>query len=217
MARQKAVQRRSAAQTREHVLAVAHELFYWHGVRAVGVDRLAAEAGIAPTTLYRLFASKDDLVAAYVERADRRYRVWFTAAIEADGRSPRERILALFDALTEQVQPDRCRGCPFLMALAEIPDTGLPTHRNAVAVKAWVRCRFGELTRELASTVAVQDPDALADQLVLIMEGVYASVQALGVDGPAKQARTLVEAMLPRPKTPPSRQERRRAPVALLR
>lgn len=105
------LQRRSAAQTREHMLAVAHELFYWHGVRAIGVDKVAAEAGIAPTTLYRLFASKDDLVAAYVDRAARRYRDWFTAATAVDGRGPRQRILALFDALADQVQPDRCRGC----------------------------------------------------------------------------------------------------------
>ena len=61
---------RSSAQTREHVLAVANDLFYWHGIRATGVDRVAAEAGVAPTTLYRLFASKDDLIAAYIERAD---------------------------------------------------------------------------------------------------------------------------------------------------
>jgi AcrR family transcriptional regulator len=60
---------RSAAQTREHVLGVAHELFYWHGIRATGVDRVAAEAAVAPTTLYRLFASKDDLIAAYIARA----------------------------------------------------------------------------------------------------------------------------------------------------
>src|SRR6266542_3208617 len=89
---------RSSAETREHVLGVAHELFYWHGIRAIGVDRIAAEAGIAPTTLYRLFASKDDLVAAYIERADRRYREWFTAAVAAGGSDPRRQILALFDA-----------------------------------------------------------------------------------------------------------------------
>src|SRR5829696_8563384 len=157
--------RRSSAATREHVLAVAHELFYWQGIRATGVDRVAAEAGIAPTTLYRLFASKDDLVAAYVERAERHYQEWFDKATEGEGRSPRERILALFDALAEQVQPDRCRGCPFLMALTEFPDTGLATHRHAVANKQWVRARIGELTAEHSKTDPACDPDTLADQL----------------------------------------------------
>jgi AcrR family transcriptional regulator len=187
--------RRSSAETREHVLATAQELFYWHGVRAVGVDTVAAEAGVAPTTLYRLFASKDDLVAAYVERADRHYREWFEQATRKDGRSPRERILALFDALADQVRG--CRGCLFLMALTEFPDSDLPTHRHAVAMKRWVRARIGALTRELAATGRVDDPAALADQLTLIMEGVYASVQALGAAGPARRARALVEALVP--------------------
>src|SRR3954449_7344012 len=112
--------RRTAAQTREHVLAVAHELFFRHGIPRPGVDAIAAAAGVAPTTLYRLFASKDDLIAAYIERADRLYQEWFTGVVEAAGADPRARILALFDALAEQVQPHQCRGCPFLMALAEI-------------------------------------------------------------------------------------------------
>ena len=76
---------RSSAETREHVLGVAHELFYWHGIRATGVDRVAVVARVAPTTLYRLFASKDDLIGAYIERADRLYRDWFDAAAAAGG------------------------------------------------------------------------------------------------------------------------------------
>lgn len=80
--------------------------------------------------------------------------------------------------------------------LAEHPDLALPTHRNAVAMKAWVRSQFRELTAELARTRPVDDPAALGDQLALVMEGVYASVQALGADGPARQARALVELLL---------------------
>ena len=184
--------RRTAAETREHVLAVAHELFYWHGIRATGVDTIAAEAEVAPTTLYRLFASKDDLIAAYIERADGLYREWMTAATAPDIGPPRERILALFDALAEQVQPQRCRGCPFLMALAEFPDPQLPAHAGAVATKAWVRGRL----RELTAAMAVGDPEALADQLAVVMEGVYASAQALGAGGPARRARALAETLI---------------------
>jgi AcrR family transcriptional regulator len=190
--------RRTADETREHVLAVAHDLFYWHSIKGTGVDTIAAEAGVAPTTLYRLFASKDDLVAAYVERAGESYRAWFGQATAADGRDPRERLLAAFDELILQVQPERSRGCPFLMVLSEFPDRELPAHRNAVAMKNWVRERFGELTAELAVTHPVEDPVQLADELVLVMEGVYASVQALGADGPARRARELVDLVLPR-------------------
>jgi AcrR family transcriptional regulator len=182
--------RRTAKETREHILAVAHDLFYWHSIKGTGVDTIAAKAGVAPTTLYRLFASKDDLVAAYIERASGHYKEWFLGAT-AEG-SPSERILSLFAALIEQVRPSHCRGCPFLMAMAELPDASTKAHVLAVETKAWVREKVGELTAGLS----VSDPDALADQLVLVMEGVYASVQALGVDGPARQARGLVEAML---------------------
>lgn len=189
--------RRSSAQTREHVLAVAHELFYWQGIRATGIDKVAAEAEVAPTTLYRLFASKDDLVAAYIERADRLYKEWFTEVTQAGGgEQARARILALFDALGEQIQPDRCRGCPFLMALAEVPDPSQSAHAHAVATKTWVRDRLGELTHELAEATPLQDPGALADQLALIMEGAYASVQALGPTGPAARARVTAEALI---------------------
>jgi AcrR family transcriptional regulator len=189
MTRAGAATRRSSAETREHVLQVAHDLFYWQGIRAVGVDRIAAAAGVAPTTLYRLWASKDDLVAAYVERADRGYREWFDAAT-AHG-SPRERILSLFDALAVQTQPDRCRGCPFQMALTEFPDPEVAAHRNAAANKAWVRTRLGELT------AGFPGHEALADQLALLIEGVYASAQALGAEGPARRARALAEVLLP--------------------
>lgn len=199
MPRAGTVMRRSSAETREHVLQVTHDLFYWHGIRAVGVDRIAADAGVAPTTLYRLFASKDDLATAYVQRADAAYREWFTAATRGEehdeDRGPRERILALFDALVLQTEPDSCRGCPFQMAMTEFPDPAFPAHRHAAANKAWVRARLGELTAELAGPTA--DAEALADRLALVIEGVYASVQALGSNGPARNARAFAEALLP--------------------
>src|SRR3569833_453144 len=182
--------RRTAKETREHILAVAHEPFYWHSIKGTGVDTIAATAGVAPTTLYRLFASKDDLIAAYVERASGLYKQWFTEAT-ADGE-PADRIMSLFDALIEQVRPEHCRGCPFLMAMAELPDASAKAHALAVETKAWVRAKIGELTAQLA----IKDPAILADQVFLVMEGVYASVQSHGADGPARQARGLVEALL---------------------
>lgn len=188
-----------SSETREHILQVAHHLFYWQGIRATGVDKVATAAGVAPTTLYRLFASKDELIAAYVQRADALTRTWFNAAVAAAGEDPRARILAVFDALGDHIHPDVCRGCTFLMTLAEFPDHDLPAHRNAVVAKSWIRERMGELTADLARTTTIPDPAALADQLVLIIEGVNASSQALGVDGPARQARLLAESLLPQP------------------
>lgn len=174
--------RRPAAEMREHLLDVAGELFYWQGIHATGVDKVARAAGVAPTTLYRLFASKDDLVTAYVERSAGLYR---QAVLEATATGDaRSRILALFDATVVAVQPENCRGCPFLMALAEYP--GGPVHDAAVAVKQWVRDRLRELAGD----------DALADQLTLVLEGVYASVQALTASGPTLQARAAAAKLL---------------------
>jgi len=188
----KAKARRPAAETREHVLDVAHELFYWLGIRATGVDKVAAEANVAPTALYRLFPSKDALVAAYIERAEQRYYEWFDAATADDGRSPAERIVALFDALADRTRPEVCRGCPFSMALTELPDPDLRAHQSAVRLKEWVRGRFKRLAKAHASSSPTKvDAALLADHLTLLFEGVYASVQALGAEGPARRARLL--------------------------
>ena len=190
---------RTAAATRSHVLAVAGDLFNRKGIRATGVDLVAAEAGVAPTTLYRLFGSKDELVAAYVDRADQDFRELVAAAVAAAGPDPRDQILAIFDKVFAQIESGQLRGCQMLMTLVEFPDQDLPAHRNAVEGKSWVRRRFGELTERLG----VDDPDELADYLTIALEGLHATGQELGPGGPAKQARHLAEAILsttaPRP------------------
>jgi AcrR family transcriptional regulator len=188
--------RRSAGETREHILAVAADRFYWEGVHATGVDAIAAGAQVAPTTLYRLFSSKDDLVAAYVERCSAAYKRLLTAASSPTAGSARERILAVFDAFTAEALSDACRGCPFLMVLAEFPDPSHPAHIEAVAHKAWVRDLLHGLVCELAAETPMGDPACVADELALIAEGIYGSVQSLGASGPARLGRTCAEILL---------------------
>jgi len=182
--------KRAATETREHILDVAEHLFYWDGIRATGVDRVAGEAGVAPTTLYRLFASKDELVAAYVDRYAASYREWIETLTSSPGASPRARILAFFDGLADNTGPDTFRGCPFLMALAEYPDPESAPHVSAHAVKAWVRAKLVELAGQLPG-VTRRRQTVVADQLTLVVEGIYASAAALGPDGPARRARSL--------------------------
>jgi AcrR family transcriptional regulator len=184
--------RRSAAQTREHVLAVTQELFYWQGIRATGVDQIAGRAEVAPTTLYRLFASKDDLVAAYVQRADEQARAQFDDAARSAGDDAAAAIAAVFDAQAGQFAPEQFRGCACLMTLAEYPDEDSPAHQRATAGKQWVRDRFGQLTAELPAS----DPAGLADELTLVYEGANASAQALGAGGPARRAPALARMVL---------------------
>jgi AcrR family transcriptional regulator len=174
---------------------VADELFYAEGVHATGIDAVASTAEVAPTTLYRLFASKDDLVAAYVERCSRRYKAVLTKAT-ASAPTPREQILAIMDAFAADVLSGACRGCPFLMVLAEYPDANSPAHVKAVAHKAWVRDLLHELVGRLAQTTTLVDPESLAGGLALLAEGMYGSVQALGPSGPAAIGRTCAEVLI---------------------
>ena len=183
---------RTAAETRDHLLEVAGRLFYANGIRATGVDLVASEAGVAPTTLYRQFTSKDDLVGAYVEHEYDGFRAAFEATVTAAGSDPREQILAVVDLICAEIDSEHYRGCALMMTLAEFPDPDLPAHRNAVAAKNWVRRSLGELTARLD----VDRPEELADHLVLVTEGARAAAQALGRSGPARQTRRLCEAIL---------------------
>jgi len=191
-----AAPRRSSAETREHILTVAAKLFYSEGIRATGVDTVAAQAGVAPTTLYRLFDSKDDLVAEYVERCSLRYKNVLSASMSAAAPSPTDKILAIIDAFADDIQSPACRGCAFLMVLAEYPDPNSAPNAKAVAHKAWLRDVFHELVGELALTTELCDTQSLADGLVLLAEGMYGSVQALGASGPAARGRTAAEALI---------------------
>jgi AcrR family transcriptional regulator len=175
---------------REHILDVAEQLFYWQGIHATGIDRIVVEAEIAPTTLYRLFRSKDDLVAAYVDRYAEGYRGWIESLTSDQEQPARDRILAFFDALASNTGPGSFRGCPFLMALAEYPDAGSAAHASAQAVKAWVRGKLRELAGQLPD-VSPAAARTVGDQLALLVEGLYASTAALGTDGPAREARAL--------------------------
>lgn len=188
--------RRSAAQTREHVLAVAAELFYRDGIRATGVDTVAARAGIAPPTLYRLFATKDDLVAAYTERCSAAYKDRLAAVTAPDAGTARQRLIAVFTLFTEDAVSDPCRGCPFLLVLAEYPDSASPAHAQAVDHKAWVRALLRRLVGELADESHVHDPATLAEQLAVIADGVYGSAQALGGTGPVLHGPSCAAALI---------------------
>ena len=188
--------RRAAAETREHVLTVAGELFYRDGIRATGVDTVAARAGVAPPTLYRLFATKDDLVAAYVERCSASYKDKLETVSAASAGTARERIRNVFAAFTHDAATEACRGCPFLLVLAEYPDPASPAHVQAVAHKTWVRTLLRRLVGELAKECELDDPARLTAQLTLVAEGIYGATQALGTHGPARHAAACADALI---------------------
>jgi AcrR family transcriptional regulator len=181
---------------RDRILNVASDLFYHQGVRAVGIDTIIAAAGVAKMSLYRAFPSKDDLVAAYLERRNEefweRWERWIASAPD----NPRAQLEALLDGITRRALNDAFRGCPFLNTATEFPGSTLPADRVIRDNKR----RVNERLCELASAAGARDPQELADQLQLIIDGAYVASQAIGAEGPgralASGGRALIAAAL---------------------
>lgn len=151
---------------RDRILDTAFGLFYARGIRAVGVDLIIAESGVAKATFYKHFRSKEDLVLAYLDRVDKIWTDQLHAAATAAGPAPADQLVGMFDALHTACRRDGYRGCAFINAAAEAPP-GTPIHDRTVAHKqsvlAWVR--------DLAGQTSAADPDALAHALTLLLDG----------------------------------------------
>lgn len=155
---------------RDRILETAFRLFYARGIRAVGVDLIIAESGVAKATFYKHFPAKDDLVLAYLDRVDGIWTGQLHAAAEAAGRDPAHQLIGMFDALTSSCRTEGYRGCAFINAAAEAMP-GTPVHQRTVTHKrevlAWVR--------ELATQAGAADADGLARSLTLLLDGGLAS------------------------------------------
>jgi AcrR family transcriptional regulator len=153
---------------RERVLATAYELFSRHGTRAVGVDRIIAESGVAKMTLYRNFASKDELILAFLERRDERWtRAWLQAEVEQRAPTPAQRMLAIFDVFGEWFVRDDFEGCAFINVMLETADGQSPVRRACVEHLAAIR----SFVHALASEAGVEDAEGVARQWHILMKG----------------------------------------------
>ncbi|MEI7844622.1 MAG: TetR/AcrR family transcriptional regulator [Chloroflexota bacterium] len=180
---------------KDKVFQTAARLFYQHGYRAIGVDTIAAEAGIGKMTLYRHFPSKDDLIIAYLKDSNDQFWNYFEQSTK-DALSPREKLLAFFQSLQNYVTTPACYGCPFLNIASEYPETNYPGHQVALDHKQSVRTRFLQLAQEAGAA----NSEVLADQLFLLMEGAYMASRMFGTKNPAvhvaEAARVLVDSAL---------------------
>jgi AcrR family transcriptional regulator len=153
---------------RERVLDTAYELFSKHGTRAVGVDRIIAESGVAKMTLYRNFASKEDLILAFLERREERWtREWLQATVQRRAETPALRLLAIFDTFAEWFARDDFEGCSFINVMLEIDDPGSPVRRESVRQLSEIRGFIGGLAKE----AGVDDVDGVARQWHILMKG----------------------------------------------
>ncbi|NHV31116.1 TetR/AcrR family transcriptional regulator [Burkholderia sp. D-99] len=169
--------KRGEPSARERLVETAIELFYQHGIRAIGIDAVLERSGVSKSSLYRTFASKDELIAAFADEQNRRFWAWWDAIVAAHPGAPRRQIDALFDAIAGLIASPGFRGCPFVNLATEFPDRDHPGTVIACANKAEVRHRLHALCRALV----VDDPVRLGNQLSLLMEGAYASAMTFGV------------------------------------
>jgi AcrR family transcriptional regulator len=167
----------------DKVFEVASELFYSQSIRGVGVETIVKEAGVAKISLYRNFASKDDLIVAYLENRNTGYWHIVDEILAGHEGDPRGQLRALIAYVADRATTRGYRGCPFINYAAEFPERAHPGHRAVEENKAEMRRRLASL----ASAINARRPEQLADALFLLIEGAYASSQTLGGrNGPAK-------------------------------
>ena len=170
----------------DRVFEVASDLFRNKGIRAVGVEAIVKTAGVAKISLYRSFASKDDLIVAYLNTVNATYWARVDERLARHDKHPRSQLRAYMAYIAESATTPGYRGCPFINYSAEFPDPSHPGHRVAEANRIEMRRRLVEWAKAMKAT----HPSKLADGLLLLIEGAYASSQTLG--GPKGPAAALV-------------------------
>lgn len=177
---------------RQRILDSAYDLFAREGIRAVGVEAIAAAAGVAKTTLYYHFPSKNDLVTAYLARHDAWFWHWFDDAVAMHPNDPLTQLRDLFAALAHLVCEIACQGCPFLQIAVEYAEDDAASHQAAVRHKRAVQARLAAMAQQ----AGLHDPDATAEQLLLLMDGAFASRRLYGPGGPGRHVADAAEKIL---------------------
>lgn len=175
----------AASPARRRLLDTATRLFYAHGIRVVGIDRIIADAGIAKATFYNHFPSKDDLVVAYIEEQDRLGRAAVAALPQ---QPPRPMIAAIMGRISDAAVAGDYRGCPFLNAAAEYTDPASPVRQAIDARRVW----YHGVLRDLLAADGDPAPSVTASLLVALSDGLLESAY---LDDPKDIAALIREAL----------------------
>lgn len=177
----------SRRNARARVVDTAYELFSVHGIRAVGVDRISAEAGVTKKTLYSHFRSKDDLVLAFLDEREQRWtRAWLEAEIERLAATPGDRLLTLFDVLDKWFRRRDFEGCSFISTLLETQAQDGPVHRECRRQLDLIRAMLEEHARQAGA----RDPVSTGYQVQILMMGAIVSATR-GDKNAARRARAV--------------------------
>ena len=180
------------APPRQRILAAATKLFYRHGIRAVGVEAIAEAACTNKMTLYRHFASKEVLVAEYLREVARAAdRCWERIAQQHPG-DPRAQLLAWLENMAGDLLDPEGRGCALANAAIELPERDHPARR---VIEEFKRAQSLQLIR-LGEQAGVSEPDVLADELHLLLEGARVAAQSVGTEGLAERVLYMGKAMI---------------------
>ncbi len=177
---------------RDELIDLAMQLFNRHGYRATGVDRIMEETGIAKTTLYRHFGSKEELIVAALAKVDEDARDELRTFVEQASSDPRERLLATFGQLALWLEDCEFNGCPFIAAAAEYGDRTDPVFQQARLHKRLTLAYFEELAR----AAKLADPKTIAKQIMMLHEGAIAYAQVLGCQGVVDTARHAAQRLI---------------------
>jgi AcrR family transcriptional regulator len=176
---------------RERILSAASDLFYRHGIRAVGVETIAEEAKTNKMTLYRHFTSKDELVAQYLQRLAEAKSSWDRLEAQCRG-NPTKQLRAWLEEMAAHVASGKERGCALANAAVELPEKDHPARRVIEAVKTAQRERL----IHLCAAANLVDPENLADELFLLLEGARVTAQSMGPKGLGDRLVRMGEAMI---------------------
>lgn len=177
---------------RERILTAARSLFYRHGIRAVGVDAIAEAAGTNKMTLYRHFPSKDELVAEYLRQVAQGEAVaWERLQAQHPGDALAQLRAWLKDMSDHIISRDE-RGCPLANAAVELPEKDHPAKRVIEECKTAARAKVIALCR----AAKLKEPELLADELNLMLEGARVTAQSVGVDGLGARLKRMSEALI---------------------
>ncbi|BCK69726.1 TetR family transcriptional regulator [Streptomyces libani subsp. rufus] len=179
-------------EARTRILDAAEKLFYDRGIQAVGMDELRTAAGVSLKRLYQCFPAKHDLVEAYLRRRDTRWRAALAEYVEAHADGPADRPLAVFDWLGAWFAEDGFRGCAFVHAYGEL---GATSDRVGRVAREHKEALLGYVVG-LVRAVPVGEPEVLARQLVLLIDGAIVGAALMGEPGAARQARTAAAALM---------------------
>lgn len=177
---------------KNQILEAASALFYSQGIKATGVDAIVQAAGTTKMSLYKYFPSKEELVIAFLRKRDVDFTNWFIAQVDGRAALPKDKLLAVFDLIGEWMEVPEFRGCAFINASAEFPIENNPVHR----VSAAFYDKFRGYLAGLAGQCGCENPEALAMQLGLLVEGAIVSEQMKRRSGAAGMARNAAEILV---------------------